>query len=294
MSTTDRSAGEAVTAAIRELVRQFDETEGPALAAEPDGVHQHRTAVRRLRGVLRVFRDLFDPYAVMQLRTLLKEWGAALGVVRDHEVAAELAEALLNDLPAAGLDPQIAGRLVEAERAAAAASHKRLVEIHGLERLREMRRILHAFALDPPLSPAAAEPAATMRATLVETAHVVLREARQVDQSLESHHLVRKRARRLRHAVEAITNDPPGMFGRRMRQVGKIAQRIQSELGDHRDGLLLLTRIERARVLAGRAGEETEVYDELAADAEEFAEDPLHKLRTRRKKLAEAIDAVER
>jgi CHAD domain-containing protein len=293
VSTPDLSAGDAVTAAIRELVRQFDETEGPALAAGPDGVHQHRTAVRRLRGVLRVFRDLFDPYAVSQLRTQLKEWGAALGVVRDHEVAAELAEALLNDLPAAGLDPQIAGRLVHEERDAASASHKRLVEIHELERLREMRRLLHAFASDPPLSPAAAEPSATIRATLIATAHVVLRKARQVDRSLEAHHMVRKQARRLRHAVEAVMTDPPGMFGRRMRRVGKVARQIQSELGDHRDGLLLVTRIDRARVLAGRAGEETAVYDELAADAEEFADERIHKLRTRRKKLAEAIDAVE-
>ena len=197
--------------------------------------------MRRLRGVLRVFRDLFDPYAVMQLRTLLKEWGAALGVVRDHEVAAELAEALLNDLPAAGLDPRIAGRLVQEERDAASASHKRLVAIHELERLREMRRLLHAFASDPPLSPAAAEPTATIRATLIATAHVVLRKARQVDRSLEAHHMVRKQARRLRHAVEAVMTDPPGMFGRRMRRVGKVARQIQSELGDHRDGLLLVS-----------------------------------------------------
>ena len=286
------SAGEAVTAAIRELVRQFDESESAALVGRPDGVHQHRTAVRRLRSVLRVFGDLYDPFAVKQLRTLLKEWGSALGVVRDHEVAAELVDELSGDVPEAALDDRLTDRLVQPEREAVSTSHRRLAEIHDLKRLEEMRRLLHGFAADPPYSPAAAAPADSIRSTITKTARVVLRKSRHLERSLEDRHLLRKRARRLRHAVEAVTTDPPGLFGRRVRRIGRIAKRMQSELGDHRDSVLLATRVARARRLAGRAGEEIAPYDELAAAAQAIADDRVRRLRAERRKLAKAVDAV--
>ena len=287
------NAGEAITAAITELVRRFDESEGAALAGLPDGVHQHRTAVRRLRSVLKVFGDLYDPFAVKHLRTLLKEWGSALGVVRDHEVAADLVDDLSSEVSAATIDDRIADRLVQPERKAASISHRRVAEIHQLKRMEEMRRLLHAFASDPPYSPAAAAPADSIRSTITKTARVVLRKSRHMERSLEDRHMLRKRARRLRHAVEAVTTDPPGLFGGRMRRVGKIAKRMQSELGDHRDSVLLTKRVERARLLAGRAGEEVGPYDELAGAAQALAEDRVRRLWTERRKLAKAVDAVE-
>ena len=157
-----------------------------------------------------------------------------------------------------------------------------------------MRRLLHAFATDPPYSPAAAAPADSIRSTIITTATMVLRKSRHLERSLEDRHLLRRRARRLRHAVEAVTTDPPGLFGRKMRRIGQIAKRIQSELGDHRDSVLLSTRVERARLLAGRAGEEIAPYDELASAAQAIADDRVRALRTERRKLAKAVDAAER
>jgi hypothetical protein len=94
--------------------------------------------------------------------------------------------------------------------------------------------------------------------------------------------------------VEAVTTDPPGLVGRRMRRIGKIAKRMQSELGDHRDSVLLAKRVERARLLAGRSGEQVAPYDELAGAAQAIAEDRVRTLRRERRKLAKALDAVER
>src|SRR6478736_5525391 len=128
--SSDPTAGDVVALALRDLVRQFDDTERALLDGAPHGVHEHRSVVRRLRSALKVFRDLFDPFAVDELRLELREWGAALGVVRDREVAATQAESLLADIPSARDDPRLHERLIATERAAAAAAYRRLLEIH--------------------------------------------------------------------------------------------------------------------------------------------------------------------
>ncbi|KAA9111145.1 CHAD domain-containing protein [Microbacterium rhizomatis] len=289
-AASEPTAGDVVTAALRDLVQSFDQTESAALAGELDGVHQHRTIVRRLRSVLGVFRDLFDPFAVKELRRSLQEWGTALGVVRDHEVAAQLADALVADVDAAASDARVSTRLAAPVRDATLAAHHRVVEIHDLERLRQMRRRLHEFAADPPLSAAAAEPGTTLRILLIDEAERVVREAKRPTASLHVQHAVRKRARRVAHAIEGAMTDPPGIFGDSLRAVAKAAHRIQSALGDHRDAVLLADRIDQARTLAGRAGEGTLVYDELDARARAFADERLRAVRPARKKLATAIE----
>lgn len=290
---TDVTAGEVVTAAIRDLVRQFDETEPPALAGDDEGVHEHRTVVRRLRGALREFRDLLDPFAVTEVRRSLGEWGSALGVVRDHEVAAQLAEALMADVSAWSGDSRITARLVQSEREAALVSHQRIVQLHDLGRLEEMRRRLHGFADGPPLNASAGAPAESLRQLLLHDAGRVLRRARRPAGSLDSQHTLRKRARRLRHAIEAALTDPPGVFDDRLRGIAKAAHRIQSALGDHRDATLLAARIDHARVLAGRSGEDVLAYDELAARARAFADERRRAVAHLRKKLATAIERAE-
>ena len=288
----DLLAGDVITGALRELVRQFDETERAMLTREPEGVHEHRSVVRRLRSTLKVFRDLFDPFAVDELRLALREWGAALGVVRDREVAAAQAESLLADIPSARDDPRLRERLIATERAAAEAAYRRLLEIHELERLRATRARLHDFAANPPMTPDAAAPASVLKTTLAQEGEDTLRKAEDMTDSLESQHEYRKSARGLRYAVEAAMIDPPGLFGRRTRRVGTAAHRIQKRLGDHRDAVLLVRRIERARVRAGRAQEQTSGYDDLAAAARTLADDALTGVDRASPKLADAVEAI--
>ncbi|WP_164743591.1 CHAD domain-containing protein [Microbacterium sulfonylureivorans] len=288
---SELSAEGFITDALRELVRQFDETEQAALAAEPDGVHQHRTVVRRLRGVLRVFGYLYDPHAVGRVRDDLKQWGMALGVVRDHEVAAELARTLIAEIADPHVDHAVL-RLVDPDRDAAVAAQRRLVAIHDLDRHREGRAFLHAFAEDPPVSPRAAEPVSGLRRPLLREGRRALRSAGRMSTSLRSHHELRKSARRLRYCVEAVTAGSPDLFGQPLRRIGEAAHRIQSSLGDHRDAHLFLTRIERTRVHAGRAGEDTRVYDELEAAAARTASDRLRELPKERKRLRSAVAAL--
>src|SRR6478735_7040916 len=105
--TTREFLGEAVRTAAEEV----EETTAAALADEPDGVHQHRVRVRRLRSVLAGFRDSLDGPAADDVRARFREWGGELGVVRDMEVRAEVAE---TELAAAGIaDPAMIHRLVD-------------------------------------------------------------------------------------------------------------------------------------------------------------------------------------
>lgn len=285
----DLTMGDVVTAALRDLAEKFDDTESPALAGEPDAVHRHRTVVGRVRGVLAVFSPVFDPFAAKKLRGLLREWGSALGTVRDREVAAQLAEKLLAETMPARDVARLTERLVLAESDSARSARLRIVEIHDLHRLREMRRSLRAFSSAPSLTAVADERSSGVQELLLHDGARVLRAARHLTDSLASHHALRKRARRLRHAVEAIHAVQPSVLGDPWSDVAKSAHRIQSALGDHRDLHLLATRIERARTLAGRDGEDVVAYDDLVATARAGAMERDRAARKARKKLARAL-----
>ncbi|WP_157602450.1 CHAD domain-containing protein, partial [Promicromonospora kroppenstedtii] len=84
MATTNRpdTAGELLSLAIGDLVRQIQDDVPRALADEPDAVHRLRTSVRRLRNVLAAFRRYLDRDAAAALRSRLKEWGDVLGQAR--------------------------------------------------------------------------------------------------------------------------------------------------------------------------------------------------------------------
>jgi CHAD domain-containing protein len=70
--------------------------------ASPEGVHQMRVAMRRLRSLLRVFRPACDGAALRQFDASLREMAKVLGPARDWDVwlgglGAEIAEALPED-----------------------------------------------------------------------------------------------------------------------------------------------------------------------------------------------------
>ncbi|WP_159602058.1 isocitrate lyase/phosphoenolpyruvate mutase family protein [Agromyces humi] len=93
----DLDAGTAVTTALRAIGGRMPQLESAALADEPDGVHQLRTHVRRVRSVLAAFTPVFDAAPVVSLRRRYSELGAELGVVRDIEVRVQVAERALEE-----------------------------------------------------------------------------------------------------------------------------------------------------------------------------------------------------
>ena len=284
------TAGEAVTAGMRALATSMAETETLALQDAPDGVHRNRVVVRRLRSVLTTYRDLFDAVTIDPLLVLLHEWGTQLGVVRDIEVRAKLAEALIDEVLESE-DTALRRRLVDDERAEYSLAHARLVALHGGPRSEQRRALLAQLVREAPSTASTAASSEKLRAVLVRQAHRVLKRAKRIDGSEAGYHAVRKAARRLRYAVDAVTDDPPAPFGAKAAALADAGKRLHNVLGDHRDALLLADRIERTSVLAARAGEPVEGYLRMAGAARGSSEHHLAKLDKALRRMRRAAKA---
>ncbi|MFC8682092.1 CHAD domain-containing protein [Microbacterium ureisolvens] len=266
-----------ITAVLARIVRgaaeQVEATAAAALADEPDGVHQHRVRVRRLRSVLAGFEDDLDARAAQRLRVLFAQWGSELGVVRDIEVRATVAEETLAE---AGIDdPAVVRRLVDSERGAYTVAHARLVDLarepRALERDRELREFVDALVVVEPERKAAPVLSDVLQAQTKR----VLKAGRRLDESDEHYHDVRKAARRAKYVAEAVAEAAPGLWTDKVEALAAAGDDLHDALGDHRDGMLLARHARRQGALAARAGERSDAYDTIADLAQSAAEEKL-------------------
>lgn len=275
---------EVVVVALHVAATEVDETAPAALADEPDGVHQHRVRVRRLRSVLAGFRDVLDEPAAEDVRTRYREWGRELGVVRDIEVRAEVAETELAD---AGVDdPLMHRRLVGAEREEYARAHERLVKFAAAPRGEERRRALDALVEASVVHDPDADAAPLIAAVLSKQARRVRKAVGRVDGSEDSYHAVRKAARRLRYVAEAVARAAPGLYLDQVAELAVVGDALHDSLGRHRDALLFADHVARERIRAEHAGEPVDAYPAIEASARAAAAkkltalpEALHRLR---------------
>ncbi|MFE6925278.1 CHAD domain-containing protein [Nocardia sp. NPDC057663] len=261
-------AGKAVVAALREDIDRLLAAEPDVRADADDSVHQMRVATRRLRSVLRSYRDLFDAEAAAETGSELKWLADLLGVARDAEVRAERFSDLLanyDKVPA-----EVTEALVGASNTAYTDAHAEvLTELDG-SRYRRLSEVLTTWRTDPPLVKALAKEDS---ATVFD--HVVRRDRRRLrkmvfaeptatpDDRVEILHDIRKGAKRLRYSCEAAGE----VLGDNATDLGKRAKRLQTVLGDHRDAVE-----SREAILAAATtpGPNATLY-ELLADSEEAA-----------------------
>ncbi|MEU1972177.1 CHAD domain-containing protein [Microbacterium sp. NPDC019599] len=272
-SKTSPTTGEVVAAAVRTASADVVRTEPAALADEPDGVHQQRVRVRRLRSVLAGFRGSLDTRSADGLRVRFAEWGRELGVVRDIEVRAAVAEEALER---AGIDdPRVVGRLVDSERDAYAAAHARLVELAQSPRAAQRARVLTEFAAAAVVVDAESDAAPLVAAVLAKQAGRVRKAARRIDGSAEGYHDLRKSARRLRYVAEAIAEAAPDLYPDEVEALAETGDALHEALGGHRDAVLFAEHVAREAARAVRAGEPTEAYARIEAEARLAAADHL-------------------
>lgn len=272
---------------LRRAAAGVECTTTAALADEPDGVHQHRVQVRRLRSVLAGFQDDLDSRAARRLRVAYAEWGRELGVVRDIEVRADVADELL---ARAGIDdPAVVRRLVGSERDAYPGAHARLVELARSPRSRERERMLRAlvdaaFVVDP------GRPAAgVLAAALSRQAHRVRKAEGRLDGSDEAYHDLRKAARRTRYVAEAVADAVPDLYPKKVGGIASAGDDLHDALGGHRDAMLLAYRLRREEALAGRAGEPSAVYARVADIARDDAAARLEAVPSAMRRLTAAF-----
>lgn len=270
MGGREVTAGEMLADILGDLVATIGARTAAALADEPDAVHRLRTSVRRLRNVLAAFSSYLEPSAVGGLRARLAEYGDRLGRARDLEVRVEWCEQVALEV---GLDSVLRGRLVGPLAEAHAEAHGELVAWSTSREAQALTAALHAWAGAPTLVEGSARPAAAVaREVVAAQAARVLDHADGYRADPEAAHALRKAARRLRHTADAVTRPPADVLGSDAAELGRIGSRIQSLLGDHRDGLLLAAYVRRALPddAAPRAA-----YLTVAEAAERAAEDSI-------------------
>ena len=206
------SAGAVVVGALRELTATLITLDPAVRADAPHAVHHLRTTVRRLRSVLAVYSRLFEKTAVTELRTELGHLGRQLGRARDAEVRARRADAELSAALPHPIDDAHT-RLVGGARRDYATG---LEVVRGYllsSRYYRLLDSLEAFTEWPPVSARAVRPAAAeIKRGLRRAVATLNRRTSQVadaDAPEAALHEVRKAARRVRYAAEAVALAEP-------------------------------------------------------------------------------------
>lgn len=269
-----RKHGAAVADVIVPATRQHYERLA-SLAADvradaPDSVHQMRVSARRLRSLLGSFRHAFPPEATDTARAELRWLGSVLGKARDAEVLAARFSDLIDAQPADLVVGSVHQRLVGAQEDLYRAAHA-----HAVEVLAEARYAALCALLDEVTSGDHAVPAEmTLRGGL-DKAYRQLRKAakkaRAVDRDAGTDigpalHRVRKRAKKLRYAAEAVAVAEPSAA-----DLGAASKALQTMLGDHQDGVLARGWIIDTVVQARDDDEDTFTYGLLYATEEQHA-----------------------
>ncbi|WP_280330156.1 CHAD domain-containing protein [Nocardia wallacei] len=265
------ATGPALRAALDEDVDRLLSAEPEVRADAHDSVHQMRVATRRLRSVLRSYRDVFRRKEIDEIREELRWLAGLLGVARDAEVRAERFAALAAEQ--SGEQRRVCRRLVTVERHRYAEAHREVLRALDGERYRRLRKRLKALRRDPPLrrKRVRADATRTFSGVLRDDFRRVRRLVRAEEtvepaDRVEHLHEIRKAAKRLRYSADAavpVLNGPAEELSAR-------AKKLQTVLGDHRDAIEAMTTIRARAAAASTRGIVTADYDRLY-DAESDA-----------------------
>jgi CHAD domain-containing protein len=219
----DATLEELVVAVIDGCLRQITgNVEAAALGVDPEGVHQLRVGVRRLRSALAFFAPVLPERQRAMLRETLRPLAGALGPARDLDVFAVewLGPALRarpGDEALLRFDARVRGlRAEQAEHVRKALDSKQFPRL-----VFEIRRWMARRAWrEQPLSAASAAlfgPARDFAARRLESRHKKTRKAlRTVDgATAEQRHELRIATKKLRYATEFTASLFPGKRARR-------------------------------------------------------------------------------
>ena len=204
-----------------------------AVAGVPEGVHQMRIAIRRLRTALALFEPHLEPHTAAQFGAELRRIGQVLGGARDWDVfCLETLPKALRDGPGAAWEPALreaaeaargeAGRGVGQEFGQPALTSLALGLAAWLEDARAVPALVGDGRLQRPLSKIASP-------MLERLARKVAKRGRRIGRrSAEELHALRKAMKKLRYAVE----DLAGLYDARAVE-GYVAacKKLQKQLG---------------------------------------------------------------
>jgi len=200
---------------------------GTRLGTDPEHLHQHRVAIRRLRALLRAGAPLLERRWVKELRAELAWAGGALGEVRDLDVLLEHLHADAADLPPADREA-VESLLPALEQRRDAARIEMLADISSSRYLRLLDRLEGELAAPP-----ARRAGTTLRRIAAREFRKLRREVRALGPSPtdEQLHEVRKTVKHARYAAELAERSR----GRKATKFIAAAKKVQDVLGEHQD-----------------------------------------------------------
>lgn len=268
-------AGDAIVAYVAAQITELTEQDPGARQDADDAVHRMRSATRRIRSVLSAYGKLFDADAATQLKTELKWLSTVLGKARDAEVMRDRIGELLNDQPDGLLPGPAATKITDELESAFNSGYRELLRSLETKRYFRLLDALETFRDDPPTRPRAEMKARPVTARL---AGKVIKRLRKSQKAAARHtgvehdpalHQVRKDAKRLRHAAEALQD----VHGRPAARLARDAQKIQKILGEHQDSVVARSVLLRLANDAGGSVEKDPAFGRLLAAEEQRAAD---------------------
>jgi CHAD domain-containing protein len=235
------TASELALAQLRRLLAAWQLHEpGARLGHDAEALHQLRVTVRRIDATLSLFKRQL-PVALTQARRTGKAVLRVLGAARDLDVQlGELARycAALPEHERPHAEP-LQARL-EAERTRTRA---RMVRTLDSESTRQWLQTLASASAQPPAANGAfGERAALVMPERVQRRYRKLRKSvRRLGgkSSMEDYHLVRRRAKQLRYAIESGA----ALFGKPAQDMLKSLRRLQDNLGAQQDAYMAGRRL---------------------------------------------------
>ncbi len=234
---SDQSLAEAATGLLRDRFAEFQWNEPGARAGlDPEFLHDMRVAARRIRAVLRVFRDALPATFARRAEADIRHLFAVMGRVRDLDVSLGMLRKRASEREAPG-----AAAWVEKLERRRQKAWNHLLKCFGGERyarfLEFMRKGLAAPASDAAEAPAAdrvGDRAPKMlRRCFRKAAEAAFALERDADEA--AFHQARIRFKKLRYAIECFADLRP----RATRKLCRELTEIQDTLGAFQDEVVL-------------------------------------------------------
>jgi triphosphatase len=204
---------------------------------DPEELHQLRVTVRRIDATLALFKHHL-PEPLVRTRATAKSLLRALGAARDYDV--QLMELAAYCAAAPETDRVAAEPLRERLEAEAARAHARLVRtLDATPTQRWIEALTEASRAE---APGGADSALTVMPERVRGRFRKLRKTVRrlpANASMEEYHEVRRRAKRLRYAIESGAT----LFGKPAEDMLKALRRLQDQLGAHQDAHIASSRL---------------------------------------------------
>jgi CHAD domain-containing protein len=226
-------------------------------------VHPTRVAARRLRSTLRVFAPLFDAEQAAHLEQELVWFAGLLGEVRDREVLSARLLDQLAELPPDYVLGPVAAHIESTLHEERTRHLKRVTETLRSERYLALLGTLERWRTDPPLTEAAAAPAATVKKYVKKAERKLYRRLGAAGGDVEALHRARKAGKRFRYAAEL--SEP--VLGKKAARSVSEGKKLQELLGEHQDSVVSAAFLRSQGAAAGTdPGQNGFTYGILLAD----------------------------